>query len=236
MVLVAAVTAAAGRAQAQPRAETETEFEPEPDNKAIEPPQPGAPPSRERPKKRQPQPAAPAPAYERSGRGGFAIELSAGGLSSGSIQAGIVLGIGFNGFLFGLMLDTMQSAAIPASTPGFETEAGSIRVGVAARMPLLRTADGRVSLFAGGDFAMTKRDTIIANTAYHADGVTWSVGPGLRFWLNDHLSLAYLTRLRWTRLDGAGGALPDVGADPPDTQLSAKYTQYEGVFQFLCVF
>jgi hypothetical protein len=241
-IVVMIATAAGGRARAQTSAGSEAEFEPEPDNKTIEPPQSGAPPARERAKKRQPQPpGAPPPAYERAGDGGFAIELSAGGVASGSFQGGILLGLGMRGFVFGLFMDAWQSTTIPAADPsGFDSVGRSTRVGIAARVPMVRTSDGRVSVFAAGDLAIASRYVLVNNagatSSPHAEGVTWSVGPGLRFWLNDHLSLAYLTRLRWTRLEGAPAALPEVPADWPTVTVSARYTQLEGVFQFLCIF
>ena len=66
---------------------------------------------------------------------------------------------------------------------------------------------GACRLFAAGDLAIASLYTLVDTTSSpRAEGVTWSVGPGLRFWLDDHLSLAYLTRLRWTRLEGPGRA------------------------------
>jgi hypothetical protein len=181
----------------------------------------------------------PAEAYER-GSGGFAVELSTGGLSSGTLQGGILVGIGVRGFVGGLFVDALQEATSPAVPPNTtETSTGSSRLGVAARVPLIRTADGRVSLFAGLDAALTHRNVPATSTdaKYQADGTTWSLGPGLRFWLTEHLSLAYLTRLRFTSLEGDAGALPDViAAADPSTQSSASYVQLEGSFQFLCVF
>jgi hypothetical protein len=239
-VVLMIATAAGGRARAHASAAgSEAEFEPEPDNKTIEPPQPGAPPAHERSAKKRQPPAAPPPAYERAGDGGFAIELSAGGVASGSFQGGILLGLGMRGFVFGLFIDAWQSTTIPASDPANDPDsvARSTRIGIAARVPMARTSDGRVSVFAAGDLAITSRYVLVnATSSPHAEGVTWSVGPGLRFWLNDHLSLAYLTRLRWTHLEGAPAALPEVPADWPATAVSARYTQLEGVFQFLCIF
>lgn len=241
-IVVMIATAAGGRARAQTSAESEAEFEPEPDNKTIEPPHPGAPPARERLKRRQPPAApsvAPAPAYERAGDGGFAIELSAGGVASGSFQGGILLGLGMRGYVFGLFMDAWQSTTVLSSDPANVSDSvgRSTRVGIAARVPMARTSDGRVSVFAAGDLAVTSLYTLVGETpSPHAEGITWSLGPGLRFWLNDHLSLAYLTRLRWTRLEGAPAALPEVPADWPAPTVSARYTQLEGVFQFLCIF
>ncbi len=231
--------AGAGRGRAASETAAATEFEPEPDNKTVEPPQPGAPPPRERPKKHPAEVAA--PQYERDNRGGFALELSTGGLSSGSFQGGILVGFGAKGFVFGVILDALQAATVPATTDGgIDSSSGWSRLGLAIRVPLLRTADGRVSLFLGGDLALTNRHTLFvasgSSSDYQADGGTGSVGPGLRFWLNNHLSLAYLVRQRWTRLEGSAAALPDVVSDSPDTQLSVRYTQLEGVFQLLCIF
>jgi hypothetical protein len=218
----------------------ETEYEPEPDNKTIEPPPPGARPPRERPKRKHP-PEVAAPQYERDNRGGFAVELSAGGVSSGSFQGGILVGFGGKGFVFGLILDALQAATVPASMDGgIDSSSGWNRLGLAIRVPLVRTVDGRVSLFAGGDLAATNRNTMYSafgsTGQYRAEGGTGSVGVGLRFWLDNHLSLAYLVRQRWTRLEGDAAALPDVAADSPDTDLSVRYTQLEGVFQLLCIF
>lgn len=242
MALAVLLWAGAARGQAATETETaaETEYEPEPDNKTIEPPSSGAPP-RERPKKKRPPPEAVAPRYERDNRGGFALELSAGGVSSGSFQGGILVGFGAQGFVFGIMLDALQAATIPGTGPNaFDTSAGWNRLGLATRVPLLRTSDGRVSLFAGGDLGLTNRNTLAyafgSADTNRAEGYTWSVGPGLRFWLNNHLSLAYLVRQRWTRLEGSAAALPDVVSDSPDTQLSVRYTQLEGAFQLLCIF
>ena len=174
--------------------------------------------------------------YERAGNGGFAIELSAGGVSSSSFAGGILAGIGARGFVFGLFLDALQDAKSPPVPPNtIDTRTGSARLGIATRVPLLRTKDGRVSLFGALDMAVTNRTV----SPYSADGWTWSVGPGLRFWLTDHLALAYLTRFRSTHLSGAAAALPDVdvpaGTDPGASR-SADYLQLEGTFQFLCVF
>lgn len=231
--------AGSSRARADAESAVATEFEPEPDNKTVEPPSPGAPPPRDRPKKHAPQ--AVAPQYERDNRGGFALELSAGGVSSGSFQGGILVGFGAKGFVFGLILDAAQAATIPATTDGgIDSSSGWSRIGLAIRIPLLRTEDGRVSLFLGGDLAATNRRTLFVASGspsdYQAEGGTGSVGLGLRFWLDNHLSLAYLVRQRWTRLGGDAGALPDVASDSPDTRLSVRYTQLEGVFQLLCIF
>ena len=235
--VIVAVLLSAGAARGAAASETAaaTEFEPEPDNKTVEPPRPGEP----RPKKHLPEAAA--PQYEHDNRGGFALELSAGGVSSGSFQGGILAGIGVHGFVFGLMLDAAQAATIPATMAGgIDASGGWRRLGLAVRVPLLRTADGRVSLFLGGDLALTNRHTVVvANgsaSEYQAEGGTGSIGPGLRFWLNNQLSVAYLVRQRWTRLGGSAAALPDVVADAPDTRLSVRYTQLEGVFQLLCIF
>jgi len=231
-----AVLLCAGAARGAAASETAaaTEFEPEPDNKTVEPPRPGAPPA----KKHVPEAAA--PRYEHDNRGGFALELSAGGVSSGSFQGGILAGIGVHGFVFGLMLDAAQEATVPATAGGIDASGGWHRLGLAVRVPLLRTADGRVSLFLGGDLALTNRQTLVvangSTSDYQAEGGTGSIGPGLRFWLNNQLSFAYLVRQRWTRLGGSAAALPDVVADAPDTRLSVRYTQLEGVFQLLCIF
>jgi hypothetical protein len=241
-VVLMIVTVAGGRAQAQTSAEPEAKFEPEPDNKTIEPPQPGAPPPRDRPKRRPPlaeQPAPPPPAYERAGDGGVAVELSAGGVASGSFQGGILLGLGMRGFVFGVFMDAWQSTTILSSDPPnvANSVGSSTRVGIAARVPIARTSEGRVSLFAAGDLAITSLYTVVnATSSPHAEGITWSLGPGLRFWLNDHLSLAYLTRVRWTRLEGSPAALPEVPDDWLTSTVSAHYTQLEGAFQFLCIF
>jgi len=235
-VMVAVLlSVAAARGAAASEAAAETEFVPEPDNKTVEPPRPGEP----RPKKHVPEAAA--PQYERDNRGGFALELSAGGVSSGSFQGGILVGFGAQGFVFGLMVDAVQAATIPAMTDGgADASSGWSRLGLAVRIPLLRTADGRVSLFLGGDLALTNRHTLLVTNGstsdYQAEGGTGSIGPGLRFWLNNHLSVAYLVRQRWTRLEGPAAALPDIVADSPDTRLSVRYTQLEGVFQLLCIF
>ena len=183
---------------------------------------------------------APAPAYERAGDGGFAIELSAGGVASGSFQGGILLGLGMRGYVFGLFMDAWQSTTVLSSDPGNVSDSvgRSTRVGIAARVPMARTSDGRVSLFLPrAIWRSTSLYTLFGETpSPHAEGITWSLGPGLRFWLDNHLSLAYLVRLRWTRLEGAPAALPEVPADSPATTVSARYTQLEGVFQFLCIF
>jgi hypothetical protein len=238
-----AVLLSAGAARGQAATETdtaaETEYVPEPDNKTIEPPPPGARPPRERPKKTRP-PEAVAPQYERDNRGGFALELSAGGVSSGSFQGGILVGFGAQGFVLGLSLDALQAATLPPSEAGqTEHSGGWGRLAFATRVPLLRTADGRVSLFAGGDLGVTNRNALTSSSgsigSAHADGFTWSVGLGLRFWLNNHLSLAYLVRERWTRLEGGAAALPDVPPDATGT-YSVRYTQLEGAFQLLCIF
>lgn len=186
--------------------------------------------------------SAPPPRYERAGHGGFAIELSAGGVSSGSFQGGLLAGIGATGFVFGLFIDGLQDASVPPVAPNTVTlESSSTRIGFATRVPLLRTADGRVSLFGAADLGVTNRVASTPSTSggesFSADGWTWSVGPGLRFWLTDHLSLAYVTRFRSTHLSGAAGALPDVAAaSDPGTHASADYLQLEGAFQLLCVF
>src|SRR5262245_4760561 len=167
-------------------------------------------------------PAAPAPAaaaavpaasYERAGTGGLAIELSAGGVSSGSIEGGLLLGLGVRGYVLGLFVDATREASSDPEPPNTSvTSSGSSRMGVAVRLPLVKTADGRVSLFAAGDVGFARRSVSLAPangsaSTYSADGLTWSLGPGLRFWLTEHLSLAYVTRLRSTSLSGTAGAL-----------------------------
>ena len=160
-------------------------------------------------------------------------------VASGSFQGGILLGLGMRGFVFGLCHGRLAGDDHPCpGDPECPRQLGrSTRVGIAARVPMARTSDGRVSLFAAGDLAIASLYTVVnATSSPHAEGITWSLGPGLRFWLNDHLSLAYLTRVRWTRLEGAPAALPEVPDDWLAPTVSARYTQLEGVFQFLCIF
>jgi len=185
----------------------------------------------------------PTQTYERAGGGGFALELSAGGLSGESIQGGILAGLSVRGFVFGLFLDAARfTTTSPVPPDMVDLKAQSSRLGIAARLPLWRSADGRVSLFAGGDLALSNRSVIAGDSSfvrsYQADGWTWSLGPGLRFWVTEHLAVAYLTRFRSTHLEGPAAALPDLGPATTDLELevSGTVTQLEGVFQFLCVF
>src|SRR3954454_17568525 len=113
--------------------------------------------------------------YERSGGGGFALELSAGGISGNSIEGGILAGLSVRGFVFGLFVDAERSTDVASSAPDMaKLTSGSSRVGFALRLPLLRSNDGRVSLFAGGDLAVTSRNVIARETSsvgsYRAEG------------------------------------------------------------------
>jgi hypothetical protein len=174
--------------------------------------------------------------------GGVAIELSAGGLAAGSLQGGLLLGVAVRDFVFGLTFDYLSSTGdLKSSTVTGSATSGAARVGVGARLPLLRPGDGRVALFLDGEAGLVSREAAVINSSgmpasSNASGTTWAAGPGLRLWVGNHLAVAYVTRLRGTYLSGAAAALPEAPTASPDQAASATNYQLEGTFQVLGVF
>lgn len=177
-----------------------------PPPRAGPPPRPVRPPARRRPLLVEPaweerEESRPA---KRAGRAsGFALELGMSQLNAGGLLLG---GASAKGFVLGMTFDLLSTSTEVESAANKVTNT-TFRLGLGTRVPLLRTPGGAGELIVAGDAALVfaRRTTDVAND--ELTGYTWAVGPGLRLWLVDQISLGFLGRLRRTAASGEDPAV-----------------------------
>ena len=192
---------------------------------------------------------APPAAYDAPA---FVIELGTAGFVSGPLDGGLFLGGRLrNELVLGGSIDySWSSQEFAAVNAGSTTSSTStFLLGAGVRYPLVRTADRRVELtgLADASFAYTSGQaqqtnvpvgiTLTSTTAnVSANGFSLAIGPGLRFWVTEHLALGYAARLRLTYFSGDSGALGltmATGATSPGTLTTLAF---DGTFQIVGVF
>jgi hypothetical protein len=170
------------------------------------------------------------------------LELSTAGFVSGTLDGGIFVGgRTASGLIIGGALDYTSASVtqMPAGAPSATTSTRALRFGAGVRYAFLRTADRRVDLYAAGDIDVVFSNAEIPSgpTApdLSATGFSLAAGPGLRFWIHEHLALGYLARFQLTHLSGPQGGL----VNPPTndvTPVSSNTLGFAGTFQLLGMF
>lgn len=137
---------------------------------------------------------------------GFAVELSTGGFSGGALG----LGWGVGSFAAGVALDFRHSSLsgpdVGSSTP--ELTESAIAFGPWMRWDMARALDGRASLFGALDVqyssqsVATKTDASPTRAEASASGLTFRLGPGVRFWATPWVAIGYTTQLAIGNLSG----------------------------------
>jgi hypothetical protein len=170
-------------------------------------------------------------------RTSLAIELGTSGFASGTLEGGLFIGARTSsGLIIGAMLDYLSSSVTvtPPSSGDITQSSSTLRFGAGARYPFLHSSDRRVELIGAVDAAVVY---VAANTTgvsdANASGVTLAAGPGLRFWVHEHIAIGYVARLRLTHLSGDAGTL--AGAEADGT-ASGTDIAFAGTFQILGVF
>jgi hypothetical protein len=177
----------------------------------------------------------------------LALELDTAGLGSAALQGGIFVGARLgSGLILGGLLDYASSVASLTTTgaTGSTTSqsTSTLRFGAGARMPVIRTEDGRVDLFIAGELGLVRGSHEVVGgpaTSYNVSalGLTVAGGPGLRLWVHDHVAVGYAAQFRVTHLGGKAGAFPQLTTGTaPNTDASSTDLALEGAFQLLGVF
>lgn len=177
-----------------------------------------------------------------SDQNGIAIELSTSGFASGTLQGGLFIGGRTStGMIIGGFFD-YGLTSITATPPGGIDVSNSLqtfRLGAGVRQAFLRAADRRVELYGAGDVSFDYRSaeipTTTPSTSLSAAGFSLALGPGLRLWIHDQISIGYVARFRLLFLSGEAGVLSAADAgDPTDSKLTQ--VGFDGAFQILAVF
>jgi hypothetical protein len=122
------------------------------------------------------------------------------------------------------------------------TSMQTFRLGFGVRQAFLRTADRRVELYGAGDVSFDHQSAEVPSTSgmtptdsLSASGFSLALGPGLRLWVHDQISIGYVARLRLSYLSGSAGALL---SPPIDDIADGSLTRagFDGVFQILAGF
>jgi hypothetical protein len=182
-------------------------------------------------------------AVTEAGPTGIAIELSTSGFASGTLQGGLFVGGRTpTGMIIGGFFD-YGLTSITSTLAGGVDVANSMqtfRLGVGVRQAFLRSADRRVELYGAGDVSFDYKSAEVPvsttpSTSMSAAGFSLALGPGLRLWVHDQISIGYVARFRFSFLSGEAGVL---GAMPTDDPTDSKLTQigFDGVFQILAIF
>jgi hypothetical protein len=176
---------------------------------------------------------------------GIAIELSTSGFASGTLVGGLFIGgRAATGMIIGGFLDYGLTSLTSTITGGTEvsTSMQLLRLGAGVRQAFLRTADRRVELYGAADVSFDYRSAELPSTSgssptdsLSAAGFSVALGPGVRLWLHDQISIGYVARFRLAFLSGETGVL---AATPVDDPSDGKLTQigFDGVFQILAIF
>jgi hypothetical protein len=187
---------------------------------------------------------ASAPAVQEVDQSGIAVELSTSGFASGALMGGLFIGGRTDsGMILGGFFDySLTSLSENLSGVDVATSMQTFRVGFGVRQAFLRTADRRVELYGAGDVSFDHQSAEVPSTSgmtptdsLSASGFSLALGPGLRLWVHDQISIGYVARLRLSYLSGSAGALV---SPPIDDTADGSLTRagFDGVFQILAVF
>jgi hypothetical protein len=187
---------------------------------------------------------AAAPAVQEADQSGIAIELSTSGFASGTLAGGLFMGgRASNGMILGGLFDySLTSLSENVAGVDVGTSIQTFRLGFGVRQAFLTTADRRVELYGAGDISFDHQSAEVPSTSgmtptdsLSASGFSLALGPGLRFWVHDQISIGYLARFRLSYLSGSAGALL---SPPVDDTVDGSLTRigFDGVFQILAVF
>jgi len=207
-------------------------------------PRPVSPPRRHAAAQRGDDDRASAPAVQEVDQGGIAIELSTSGFASGTLAGGLFIGgRTSNGLILGALFDySLTSLSQTVADVNVSTSMQTFRLGFGVRQAFLRTADRRVELYGAGEVSFDHQSVEVPSTSgmtptdsLSASGFSLALGPGLRLWVHDQISIGYLARFRLSYLSGGAGALV---SPPVDETANGSLTKigFDGVFQILAVF
>ena len=209
-------------------------------------PRPAAPARRQadddegRPAHRTPPPKA--ETEKETDQGGIVFEFSTAAFASGTLASGGLLigGRTASGMIIGGFIDYSLTSVTSTPPAGVETSISdqTFRLGVGVRQGFVRTADRRAELYGAADVSFDYKSTELGGNpspSFSAAGFSLALGPGVRLWVTDQISIGYVARFRLAFLSGEAGALVTPAIDDPS---DAKLTQigFDGVFQILAVF
>ena len=189
-------------------------------------------------------PAVGATAPRDVGASAFAIELGTGSLSPGALGGALGLGWAGRTVALGLGLEyTYSSLEGNTGPPPPKVIERQTLVGPWLRWAFVRSFDGRVDLIAAIDAGYDRRaitrklDTNPMEERAAADGVTFRVGPGIRYWAHPQIALGFTTQLSVTALSGPLLALSSSSSlGSPDNKFDSVQVGLNGRFQLLALF
>jgi hypothetical protein len=185
-----------------------------------------------------------AAAVKESDQTGIAIEFSTSGFASGALVGGLFIGgRTASGVILGGFVDYGLTSAALNFPDNFEVRTASqlLRLGAGVRHTILQTADRRAELFGAADVSFDYRSAEMPGSGstptdtLSAAGFSLALGPGVRWWILDQVSLGYAARFRFLFLSGEAGVFT---MPPVDVTTDGTLTQvgFDGVFQILAIF